>query len=107
MSIVIIDQIPHPKGILLSCISLTKTGIIKEVGILKIRYSNEADILLIEFKEGTPIDSIDLKEGIILHLDAKGAPIEMEVLDASKVVSMDEFNISIPRRKDEEVAIRA
>ena len=39
-------------------------------------------------------------------MDAKGAPIEMEVLDASKVVSMDEFNISIPRRKDEEVAGR-
>jgi len=74
---------------------------------LKIKYSSEADVLLIEFKEGTPIDSIDLKEGIILHLDAKGAPIEMEVLDASKFVSMDEFNILIPRIKDEGLAIQA
>ncbi len=65
---------------------------------MKIKYSNEADILLIEFKEGTPVDSIDLKEGIILHLDSKGAPIEMEILDASKLVSMDEFNISIPAK---------
>ena len=63
---------------------------------MKIKYSNEADVLLIEFKEGTPSDSIDLKEGIILHLDTKGAPIEMEILDASKFVSMDEFNIMIP-----------
>jgi len=63
---------------------------------LKIKYSNEADILLIEFKKGTPVDSIDLKEGIILHLDSKGAPIELEILDASKFVSMDEFNILIP-----------
>ena len=66
---------------------------------MKIKYSNEADILLIEFKEGIPVDSIDLKEGIILHLDIKGAPIEMEILDASKVVSMDEFNILIPAIK--------
>ena len=50
---------------------------------MKIKYSNEADILLIEFKEGTPVDSIDLKEGIVLHLDSKGVPIEMEILDAS------------------------
>ena len=69
---------------------------------LKIKYSNDADVLLIEFKEGTPVDSIDLKEGIILHLDTKGAPIEMEILDASKFVSMDEFNILIPAIKDGE-----
>ena len=37
----------------------------RDASALKIKYSNEADILLIEFKEGTPIDSIDLKEGII------------------------------------------
>ena len=41
----------------------------REVNDLKIKYSNEADILLIEFMEGIPVDSIDLKEGIILHLD--------------------------------------
>lgn len=75
------------------------------MGALKIKYSNEADVLLIEFKEGTPVDSIDLKEGIILHLDEKGVPIEMEILDASDVVSMDEFNIVIPKRGDKELQI--
>ena len=74
---------------------------------MKIKYSNEADILLIEFKKGTPVDSIDLKEGIILHLDAKGVPIEMEVLDASEFVSMDEFNISIPAINREKIAAHA
>jgi len=71
---------------------------------MKIKYSNEVDILLIEFKEGTPVDSIDLKEGIILHVDSKGAPIEMEILDASKFVSMDEFNILIPTIKGKQIA---
>lgn len=74
---------------------------------MKIKYSNEVDILLIEFKEGTPVDSIDLKEGIILHLDAKGDPIEIEILDASKFVSMDEFNILIPTIKSEPVETHA
>jgi len=74
---------------------------------LKIKYSNEVDILLIEFKEGTPVDSIDLKEGIILHLDSKGAPLEMEILDASKFVSMDEFNILIPTIKGKQIATHA
>jgi len=79
----------------------------REVNDLKIKYSNEADILLIGFMEGTPVDSIDLKEGIILHLDSKGTPVEMEILDASKFVSMDEFNILIPRMKDKGLAVHA
>ena len=74
---------------------------------MKIKYSNEVDILLIEFKEGTPVDSIDLKEGIILHLDSQGAPIEMEILDASKYVSMDEFNILIPTIKGKQITTHA
>ena len=85
----------------------TKPVIMREVNDLKIKYSNEADVLLIEFKEGTPSDSIDLKEGIILHLDEKGAPIEMEILDASEFVSMDEFNIRIPRTNDKKLAVNA
>lgn len=78
----------------------------REVNDLKIKYSNEADILLIEFKEGTLVDSIDLKEGIILHLGSKGEPIEIEILDASKSVSMDEFNIQIPAIKEKQLAVQ-
>jgi uncharacterized protein YuzE len=88
-------------------ISRIEIDIIKEVGVLKIKYSNEVDILLIEFKEGTPVDSIDIKEGIILHLNSEGVPIEMEILDASKVVSMEEFNIMIPGKRDKDLAAQA
>ncbi len=38
---------------------------------MKIKYSKEADILLIELREGKPADSIDLKEGVILHLESE------------------------------------
>ena len=43
-----------------------------------------------------------LKEGIILHLDGKGLPLEIQILDASGFVSMDEFNIMIPTRAGKE-----
>jgi len=63
---------------------------------MKIRYSKEADILLIEMREGTPVDSIDLKEGVILHLDSKCLPLEIELLDASKLVEMGEISVLTP-----------
>jgi uncharacterized protein YuzE len=66
------------------------------VGFLKIKYSKEADILLIELRDGTPVDSIDLKEGVILHLDGERLPLEIELLDASKLAAMDEISFSTP-----------
>jgi uncharacterized protein YuzE len=64
---------------------------------MKIKYSSDADICTIELKPGIPADSIDdLKEGIILHLDQGGNPIEIEIIDASKYVSLDEVIFSLP-----------
>jgi len=60
---------------------------------MRIRYSKDADILLIALRDGTPVDSIDVKEGVILHLDDKGQPLEIEILDASKVVMLKEVNV--------------
>ncbi len=74
---------------------------------MKIEYSQETDILLVEFKKGVPVDSIDMKEGVVLHLDKDGAPIEMEIFDASNVVSMDEFNILVPMRRDKNIPMHA
>jgi len=63
---------------------------------MKIKYSKEVDILLIELRDGTPVDSIDLKEGVILHLDSEGLPLEIELLDASKLATMDEISFLTP-----------
>jgi uncharacterized protein YuzE len=63
---------------------------------MKIKYSKEADILLIELRNGMPVDSIDIKEGVILHLDSEGLPLEIELLDASKLAAMDEISVSTP-----------
>jgi uncharacterized protein YuzE len=63
---------------------------------MKIKYSKEADILLIELRDGTPVDSIDLKEGVILHLDKEGLPLEIEILDASKLAMLKEISVLTP-----------
>jgi uncharacterized protein YuzE len=60
---------------------------------MRIKYSKEADILLISLREGKPADSIDLKEGVILHLDNAGLPLEIEILDAAKLSMIDEISV--------------
>ena len=70
-----------------------QNDIFKGVVSMKIKYSEDADILLIELRDGSPVDSIDIKEGVILHLDDKGQPLEIEILDASKVVMLKEVNV--------------
>jgi 3-deoxy-D-arabino-heptulosonate 7-phosphate (DAHP) synthase len=34
-----------------------------------------------------------LKEGVILHLDEKGLPLEIEILDAAKLSMIDEISV--------------
>ena len=63
---------------------------------MKIKYSRDADILLIELRDGTPMDSIDLKEGVILHLDDEGLPLEIEILDASKIATLEDISVMTP-----------
>lgn len=57
---------------------------------MKIRYSPDADVIIIQFRDGKIVDSIDLAEGIILHLSARKRPLEIEILDASKVTKLEE-----------------
>ncbi len=63
---------------------------------MKIRYSSDADILVIELRDGVPVDSIDLKEGLILHLDKDGKPLEIEILDVSKIAVLKEISYTAP-----------
>ncbi len=61
---------------------------------MRIKYSKDADILIISLREGKLADSIDLKEGVILHLDDNGLPLEIEIFDAAKLSMIDEISVS-------------
>jgi len=62
---------------------------------LQIKYSPDADALIIRLREGKPVDSIDIAEGIIAHYSKDRKVLEIEILDASKVVQMSELNVSL------------
>jgi uncharacterized protein YuzE len=62
---------------------------------MEIAYSPDADVLTIQLREGKPVDSRDIAEGIIVHLSAKGQPLEIEILDASKVIQKKDVEVSI------------
>ncbi len=61
---------------------------------MRIKYSKDTDILIISLREGKLADSIDLKEGVILHLDDNGLPLEIEIFDAAKLAMIDEISVS-------------
>ncbi len=63
---------------------------------MKIEYSEDADVLIIRLKDGQIVDSIDLEEGVIAHLNEKGEVVEIEILDASKAVDFRELVVRIP-----------
>ncbi|MBI4526884.1 MAG: DUF2283 domain-containing protein [Deltaproteobacteria bacterium] len=62
---------------------------------MKIKYSPDADVLTIQLREGKPYDSRDIAEGVIVHLTSKGQPLEIEILDASKVVQKKDVEVSL------------
>ncbi|MBI3059039.1 MAG: DUF2283 domain-containing protein [Deltaproteobacteria bacterium] len=62
---------------------------------MKIKYSRDADVLVIQLREGKPFDSRDIAEGVIVHLTANGQPLEIEILDASKVVQKKDVEVSL------------
>jgi len=62
---------------------------------VKIRYSPDADVLVIQPREGKPWDSRDLADGLIVHLSRSGRPLEIEILDASTTAQKKEIEVSM------------
>ena len=72
-----------------------QSGTSVEKDAMKITNSPAADVLTMQLREGKPSDSRDIAEGIIVHLSAQGQPLEIELLDASKVVQKKDIEISL------------
>lgn len=62
---------------------------------MKIVYSRDADVLTIQLGEGQPFDSTDMAEGVIVHLSENGRPLEIEILDASKIIDDKQVEVSL------------
>jgi uncharacterized protein YuzE len=63
---------------------------------LKIEYDKEADALYIKLREAIADDNVDIEEGVTVDLDEKRHIVGIEILDASKRLSLkDLVNITI------------
>ena len=63
---------------------------------MKIEYDREADALYIQLREAYVGDNIDIETGITVDLDENRRIVGIEILDASKILSLrDIVNITI------------
>lgn len=51
--------------------------------------------LLVKLRKGKLADSVDVAEGLIAHYGEDGSVLEIEILDASKVVEMKDLSFSL------------
>ena len=70
-------------------------GIPRAEEATQIRYSPDADVLVISLRTGRPYDSNDLCEGIIVHYGEDEAPLQIEILDASRIIDMNAIDVSL------------
>lgn len=58
---------------------------------MRIEYDPEADALYIQVRDTYASDNIDIEEGVTVDLDKKGHIVGIEILDASKRLSVEEL----------------
>ena len=61
---------------------------------MQIKYSPDADVLLVKLRGGKLVDSVDIAEGLIAHYAEDGSVLEIEILDASRVVELKDLSFS-------------
>lgn len=76
---------------------------------MRIEYDSEADALYIKLREADVNDNLDIEEGVTIDLDSNKHIVGLEILDASKKLSLEEIaNITIenlPIRKIEPATV--
>jgi len=71
---------------------------------MRIEYDKEADALYIQLREASVDNNIDIEEGVTVDLDEKKHIVGIEILDASKRLSLkDLVNITIENLPVEKV----
>jgi uncharacterized protein YuzE len=75
---------------------------------LRIEYDKEADALYIQLRDVSVDDNIDIEEGVTIDLDEEKHIVGIEILDASKKLSLkDLINITIENLPIEKVGTPA
>jgi uncharacterized protein YuzE len=64
---------------------------------MKIKYDNEADVLIIIMRDAPPVDAIEEPWGVIVSYGEDNQPVSVEFLNASarKLVQPNEFSVTL------------
>lgn len=60
---------------------------------MQIKYSPNSDALIIRLKEGELVDSQDISSNMIVHYSEQKEPLEIEILNASNLVQLDDVDV--------------
>ncbi|OGV97933.1 MAG: hypothetical protein A2W75_02430 [Nitrospinae bacterium RIFCSPLOWO2_12_39_15] len=63
---------------------------------MRIKYDNEADVLILILRDDPPVDAIEESRGVIVSYGEDGEPVSVEFMNASvrRLISSDEFSIT-------------
>jgi len=53
---------------------------------MKLKYDKEADVIYLRFREDKIAESDEIKPGLIIDYDNKGAPVAIEILNAKHIL---------------------
>ena len=59
---------------------------------MRVKYFADTDTALVEFAEGTPVETRELDENIYVDLDADGHIVSLTVEHAQRSAGMEEFS---------------
>ncbi len=64
---------------------------------MKIKYDNEADVLIFIIRDEPPVDAIEEPGGVIVSYGEDRQPVSVEFLNASarKLIQPDEFSVTL------------
>ena len=63
---------------------------------MRIEYDKEVDALYVRLREATPVNNMDIEEGVTVDLDKEGHIVGIEILDASERLGLESLlNFSI------------
>lgn len=68
---------------------------------MRVKYDADADILLVEVRDETPVDAVEDPEGMIVSYGEDGEPVSVEFLNASERGMVGPNGVSVQLQSDE------
>lgn len=68
---------------------------------MRVQYDAEADVLLVEVRDATPVEAVEESGGMIVSYGEDGEPVSIEFLNASKRGMVGPDGVSVQLQSDQ------